>query len=343
MKIGVNARVLQNVKTGIPYFVKQLYSELVKIDKENQYIFFQPKKNSLLHSFLFDNFSINWKIEKSRVDIFHGPANLLPIFKRSGIKYIVTVHDLSFLIYPSYQSAIFNLYYKYFVGRSLKNADIVVADSNNTKKDIINYYHIPADKIKVIYLGVSGIFFKTEIKNRLIKDKYFLTLTTHPQRKNTLAILEAVKINNKLLNYKLVIAGLIEEGKKDLLKERIHNLKLTNNIILWGYAKQKDLINLYQHAEFFIYPSFYEGFGLPVLEAMASKCPVITSDNSSLVEITRDKTWLVNPRSPTEISVKMLNLLNLSASKRIELINKNYIFSKKFTWRNTARQYLKNF
>src|SRR3989338_1781343 len=255
MKIGVNARVLQNVKTGIPYFVKQLYSELVKIDKENKYIFFQPKKNSLLHSFLFDNFSINWKIEKSRVDIFHGPANLLPIFKRSGIKYIVTVYDLSFLIYPSYQSAIFNLYYKYFVGRSLKNADIVVADSNNTKKDIINYYHIPADKIKVIYLGVSGIFFKTEIKNRLIKDKYFLTLTTHPQRKNTLAI----------------------------------------------------------------------------LEAMACKCPVITSNNSSLVEITPDKTWLIDPYKLADISEKMLDLLNLSRIERLKLINKNYKFSQKFT------------
>src|SRR3989338_1818329 len=340
MKIGVNVRVLQNIKTGIPYFVKHLYSKLVKIDKENQYIFFQPKKNSLIKSFLFDNLYVGKEIENSKVDIFHAPAHILPFFKRPGTKFVVTVHDLSFLVYPHHHSRIFNLYYKYFVGRSLINADIIVADSYNTKKDIVRYYRVPQNKIKVIYLGVSDFFFSNIKRKRLIKDKYFLTLTTHPQRKNTLSILDAIKNNKKLLEYKLVIAGLIEEEQMAILKDRLHNFKLTNNIILWGYATEKELVSLYQHAEFFIYPSFYEGFGLPVLETMACKCPVITSNNSSLVEITPDKTWLVDPRKPADLVNKMVNLLNLSKIKRLELINKNYIFSRKFTWHVTAKQYL---
>ncbi len=338
MKIGVNARVLQNVKTGIPYFIHHLKKNLPKIDKKNKYFFLRPKINSFIKAFLYDNFLVNREIEKSKLDIFYAPAQILPFFRKVGVKYIVTVHDLSYLIFPSNASRIFYIYYKYFLARSLKNADIIVADSNNTKKDVIKYYHVPENKIKVIYLGVSEIFFKSEKKKRLIKDKYFLTLTTHPQRKNTLSILETIKKNKKLLEYKIVIAGLIEKKQIDILKEKIHNLELKNNVILWGYAAEEDLVSLYQHAEFFIYPSFYEGFGLPVLEAMASRSPVISSNTSSLVEILPNQDFSFDPRNPKDMLSKMIKMTGLNQTEKKKLTTTNYNFAKNFTWLKTAKK-----
>ena len=187
MKIGINSRMYQNNKTGIPYYIECLYKECLKIDDENEYIFFQTKKakelgrtyviergNSVWDAFIFDNFLIRRLIKKHRIDVYHGPASILPFFKDMNVKYVLTVHDLSFLVFPNNNSKIFNLYYKYFVGRSLKNADVIIADSNNTKNDIVKFYSTNKNKIKVIYPGVNNLFLKKAHTKRLIQDKYFL-------------------------------------------------------------------------------------------------------------------------------------------------------------------------
>jgi len=355
MKIGVNSRIYQNSKTGIPNFIECLYKKILEVDKKNQYVFFQTddtkkigltKKvklpNSLFGIFLFDNFLINQLIESEKINVFHGPANILPFFRKKKVKYLLTVHDLSFLLFPQNYSRLFNLYYKYFVERSLDNADVIVTDSKSTKNDIKKFYRIPDNKIKVIYLGVNNAFFKANKKKRLIKDKYFFSVK-YSKRKNTLSILKAMVKNEKLLEYKFVIAGLRTEHQLKKLKEKVKELHLENNVILFGYATERELISLYQNAEFFIYPSFYEGFGFPVLEAMACKCPVITSDNSSLREITPDKEWLVDPYNLNDISNKINKMLSLSKEERSELIQKNYNFAQKFTWERTVREYIKIF
>src|SRR3989344_5348791 len=258
MKIGINSRIYQNKNTGIPYYIEGLYKNLLEIDKRNKYVFFQTLQNktigrtkiiNLLNNspgaFLFDNFLINRLISKEKINIFHGPAHILPFFKKKNVKYILTIHDLSFLLFKKNESTLFNIYYKYALLKSLNNADVIIADSKNTKKDIKRYYHIADNKI--------------------------------------------------LSDYKYVIAGLIENKQLLLLKNKIKELKLDNRVILFGYATELQLKNLYENAEFFIYPSYYEGFGLPIFEAMACRCHVITSNNSSLIEITPNKQWLINP------------------------------------------------
>lgn len=356
MKIGVNSRLYQNSETGIPYFIKCLYKTLLEKHKECEYVFLQTntKKtlgvtkiysvpDTIIGLFLFDGFFSNQLATQEKVDIFHGPSNILPLFKRNGIKYVVTIHDLSFLIFPDQYPRLFNLYYRFVIKRSLKNADVIVADSYNTKNDIQKFYKIAEDKIKVIHLGINEKYLNVGKTPRLIQEKYFFSMSTHPRRKNILAVLDALVMESRLRRYKYVIAGLIPDEQLRELKERIRELHLEENVILFGYASEVQLISLYQNAEFFIYPSFYEGFGFPVLEAMALHCPVIVSNTSSLTEVVPDQKWSVNPNDREEIAKRMVSLLDLSLQERADLIQKNYSFTKNFSWGKTAQKYYEIF
>jgi hypothetical protein len=344
----------QAKSTGIPYFIKGLFEKLLIIDKNNAYIFFQTNGNKKIgktmlinlkdkgiYNAIFDFFLTDYLISrKIDISIFHGTSNMLPFFKRKNIKYIVTIHDLAFLKFKDNFRSSVNFYFKYAIGKSLKNADIIIADSKNTAKDIIDLYSIDINKIHVIYLGVNEIFLCANKKERLIKGSYFLSLTTHPKRKNILSVLEALSRDNDFQSLKYVIAGFINETQLLELKAKIQELNLSDKVILFGYATEMELLSLYQNAEFFIYPSFYEGFGLPVIEAMACKCPVIASNNSSLIEIVPNKEWLIDPYNIQEISDKMRKILDLSQRERDDLIESNYNFAKEVTWDKTARDYL---
>jgi len=354
MKIGINSRMYQNNMTGIPYYIECLYKECLKVDHDNEYIFFQTKKtkmignthvikrgNSVIDAFLFDNFLIRKLIKQDKIDVYHGPASILPFFKDKNVRYVLTVHDLSFLVFPNNNSKIFNLYYKYFVGRSLKNADVIVADSENTKRDIAKFYSINKNKIRVIYPGVNNLFLsKTHVK-RLIQEKYFFTLSTHPERKNIYRVIELLESNNQLSNHVFVIAGLIPADQLSKLKVLIKKLHLQDQIILFGYATEEELMSLYQHAEFFIYPSYYEGFGFPILEAMLSRCPVIASNTSSIPEITPNKDWLFNPNSTKGIQRSIEKMISLTPGNREKLIQDNLIFASKFSWHESAMTMIK--
>ncbi|MFA5184155.1 MAG: glycosyltransferase family 1 protein [Patescibacteria group bacterium] len=356
VKVGINSRIYQQENTGIPYYIKCLYDNLVKSQNDLSFVFFQTDGSkrigdtkvikvfkNLLGTLLFDIFFVNKLIRKEQINIFHGPAHILPFFKRENVKYVLTVHDLAFLIYPKHYNKIFNFYYKYFLKRSLRIADIIISVSESTKKDIIKFYKIPDNKIKVVYSGINSIFLNKIRKERIVKENYFFSITTSPKRKNIISVLEVMSNNAELKKYKYLIAGLIDENQLAELRDVIERLGLINDVILWGYANEDQLINFYENAEFFIYPSFYEGFGFPVLEAMACECPVITSCNSSLIEITPNKNWLVDPRSLKDISDKMINMIKLGERERDELISSNYSFSKQFSWDKTAEAYIKVF
>lgn len=353
MRIGVNSRMYLNPGTGIPNYIKSLYEAILRLDSKNDYIFFQPNDSVKIGrtkicstipgnvgNFYFDNYLVHKLAHENDVDIFHGPANLLPFFKNKRTKYIVTIHDLSFLKFPKNDSLFFYWYYRTFIKRTLKSADIVVADSRSTKQDVINFYNIIEKKIKVIYLGVNPIYFDPQKKTPLIREKYFLSVTTHPKRKNIYSVLIGLYQMEKLRKYKYVIAGLMSEGAKKELDEKIAELHLQENVIVFGYATEGELKNLYQNAEFFIFPSFYEGFGLPVLEAMACRCPTICSNTSSLTEIVTDKNFLLNPYDQENINKKMGELITMSSLQKRKLIHNNYECAKRYTWEKTAQKML---
>ena len=355
MKIGVNSRIFQNGETGIPYFIRHLYTKLAEIDKANEYYFFQTNnqkilgktkiisaQNNILRNALFDNIMVDRLIVENKIDVFHGPAHIIPIKRRRHTKYVVTIHDLSFLVFPEHYSCIFTLYYRDAVRQSLKNADVIVADSVSTKNDIIYFYNVDKLKIKVIQPGVSLYFLENENEGstRLIRDAYCFSLTTHPKRKNIYSVLEVLARSKKLQGLKYVIAGLIPDEFAKELKKDIIRLRLTETVILFGYSTEEQLRNLYRHADFFIYPSFYEGFGFPILESMLCQTPVIAAGTSSMREIMPIAKWCINPNDLEDIQNKMEMMMDISQEEKYELIAINLNFAKKFRWLETASKYL---
>lgn len=356
MKIGINSRIYQNPNTGIHNYIAGLYNKLLNTDTINEYSFFQTNINktigdtrilklpdSLYNNLLFDNFLINKLIVEAKIDVFHGPAGVIPFIKKNNVKYIVTIHDLSFLLFPKYNTTVFNLYFSKVLKRSIMHSDIVIADSKSTKKDILNYFSISKNKIKVIYPGLNELYLKHSRIKRLIKQKYFLTMSTHTKRKNIERVIQVIGTNKKFSNILLVIVGLIPTNQLQELTKLINANGLSKKVIIYGYVTDKQLASLYQNAECLIYPSYYEGFGFPVLEAMASKCPVVSSNVSSIPEIMPDKDWLIDPYDSMALTAKVIEVLSLSATERKKMIEKNYNFAKNFTWDKCARKMMQIF
>lgn len=350
MKIGINSRLFQKGKGGIPHYIECLYTELLKIDKKNSYVFFQTGENEKIGStkiskipngtvgaFLFDNFLVNNLIKKEKVNVFHGPSCVLPIWKRRGVKYIVTVHDLAFLKIPQIYGFLYKMYYKLALSMSLKKADVIITDSKSAKDDIVEFFKVKESKIKVVPLGVDTAFWEANQKERIIEEKYFLSVATHSKRKNIIGALKAFSLSKNLGDFKYVIIGTVfdKEYKKEL-DEVIEKLGLTKKVLVMGYVKSEDLISLYQNADFFVYPCYYDGFSFPVLEAMASRCPVIASNNSAFIELVPNQNWLVDPYNIEDIKDKMEKIVKLSDEERDTLIKENYAFAKRFTWQNTV-------
>jgi glycosyltransferase involved in cell wall biosynthesis len=246
------------------------------------------------------------------------------------------------LVFPDQYSCIFNFYYREAVRQSLNNADAIVADSVSTKDDIVNFYGIDKSRIRVIPLGVSSYFFQFTGREseRLIEEAYFFSLTTHPKRKNIYSVLEVLARSKKLQRLKYVIAGLIPDAYLQELKKDISRLGLNERVVLFGYATEEQLRNLYRQAAFFIYPSFYEGFGFPILESMVCQTPVIASGNSSLREIMPQTEWCINPSDLDDIRNKMERMLEITQEERNEIISLNFDFAKTFRWEETASKYL---
>lgn len=354
--IFVNSRLYEVNGTGIPNYIKSLYSEIEKKDHMNSYTFLQTGrqktlgvtkingKSTYFGAVAFDLFQVVGLIPSNNEPvILHGASNILPLRKPKNAKFVVTIHDLAFLRYPQYQSKAFNIYYKFAVKRALKLADIVVAVSRNTMRDIVDLYHTPPEKIRVIYPGISQPFITSEKYKRLIPERYFLSICTHPKRKNIISVLDAMASNSNIQDLKYVIAGHMSQNHREELQEKIHSSGLDGRVIIYGYAEEGELVSLYQNAEFFIYPSFYEGFGFPVLEAMSLGCPVITSNNSSLTEITPDRKWLIDPLSIDDISEAMSRMAQLSSDERSRLIEANSMHAANFRWSTAATDMIELF
>ena len=353
MKIGVNSRYILERGTGIPNYVAYLFRKCLQLDTKNEYTFFQtsaaktlgktlvvPTSPGIVGAAQFDCFRVQRLICQSKVDVYHAPAHILPVRRMPGVKYVVTFHDLATRVLPQQYGWQHKLYYRLQIPRSLKLADAVIADSHNTKRDIIKFYGTPAEKIHVVHLGVGDQFIEGAAKagERLIAEKYFFSITTHPKRKNVLGALRAFATFANKTGLKYVIAGLIDDAQRQEVVDLAAALGLSNRVQLFGYADDKQLINLYHHAEFLIYPSFYEGFGFPVVEAMACGSPVITSNTSSLTELMLTDEWLVNPADISDIAAKMQRMIALAPAKRRELIERNEQHARTFTWEKTARQ-----
>ena len=270
----------------------------------------------------------------SRFDLIHCPTVTAPFFFRPGARVVMTVHDLVPLLFPEWQTRRRVLYFKYVLKHRFRFVDRFIAVSNNTRQDLIDHFQIPGRKIDVVYEGVSEQF-----KPGLgVSEDFILAVSTLEPRKNFTRIIEAYVAlrNKKKTNHRLVIVG-----KKGWLYEDILDVsrEFRDDIVFTGYVSEAELIRLFQTARCFVYASMYEGFGLPILEAMACGCPVITSNTSSMPEVAGKAALLVNPYKTEEIENAICTLTN-DPAMCAELSAKGVHRASKFSWRRTAERTL---
>lgn len=307
-----------------------------------------------------------------KLDVLFVPAHTLPLIRRPHLPTVVTVHDLGAEYLPSTHQLKQRLYLKLMTHYQLKSATRLIAVSEATKDDLIKKVGIASKKISVIYEGFNNELFKptkVDLKNYLLKqfdlvpDQYFLFVGTIQPRKNLERLIRAyakflksddrkLKENDlsstiypqKTIFYPLSsTVKLVIAGSKGWLSEEIYQLPkklgIENQVRFLGYVPDKDLPTLYSGALAFVFPSLFEGFGLPILEAMAVGCPVLTSNISSLPEVAGKAALLVNPYSEDEIAQNLIKLYTNSNLLQ-QLTTAGFEQIKKFSWEKCARETL---
>jgi glycosyltransferase involved in cell wall biosynthesis len=373
MNIGVDLRCLQApYRTGVGEYAFELLSAILKIDKKNYYYFFSnsysgnflpkfeganvfeatfkfPNKFYNLSSLLFNlpqaDELIKKKFNLEKLDYFFSP-NLNFVSLSKDTKHLLTVHDLTFEILPNF------LTFKQLAWHRLtrpkkqcRDAQLILTPSENTKRDLISFYNIGAQKIKVVYPGISSSFASNKstenIKSKYnLPDNFILFIGTIEPRKNLIALIKAFEATFGSLpeKYYLIIAGSPGWKNNEVLR-LIKKSSAKEFIRVIGYVEDRDKPDLYRSAKLFIYPSFYEGFGFPVLEAMHSGVPVITSNRSSLPELASGACHLINPHRPAEICDAITKILG-DQTYRQKLIANGLLRAKSFNWENAAREWL---
>jgi len=354
MKILVDISALRLSKGGANTYITELFQSLEKIDKQNEYIkisyspiFERNNKilrisDTILRELWWTQKIIPKLINSNNADILHSPSFLSPI--NICKPNVVTFYDASILRYPEFFNLWPKLYANKFYEKIITNSNQIIAVSNFTKSEILHFFpSIKEEKIKVTHLAANKIFKvqekemnkKTTKKYKLVKP-YLLCVSTIEPRKNYKNIIKSFyKIIDNIEN-DLVFVG-ASGWKNSDIPGLIGSMKLENRIRFLGHVNTEELVSLYNSADLFLFPSLYEGFGIPILEAMACGCPVITSNSTSLNEIGGDSALKVNPLSSDEISEGILELvLKPSLLEFYKL--KGLEQAKKFSWEKTAKE-----
>lgn len=284
-------------------------------------------------------------LRAEKLDVFHGPANVTPLFYRQPT--VVTVHDLIIYRHPEwFPGGIADYFWRHsLVPKSIKNASRVIAVSQATKRQIIRQFNISPDKISVVYEGgttkQSGNNLSAQeteaLKKKIGSNKFLLYVGTIEPRKNLARLIEAFKsIASKFPGMKLVLAGKFGWKYESILASA---KGLEARVIFTDYVSPTQKSWLYQQALGFVYPSLAEGFGLPVLDAMVNKVPVLTSQTSSLPEVTGSAAVYVDPLSVQSIATGLEKLASYENLRR-QLIDQGLAQAEKFSWANAAQQTL---
>lgn len=355
MQIGFDAKRLYNNFTGLGNYSRTLVNNLSNFFPEDKYYLYTPgirkdivttpflnsdKYNTFCYKGIFKSLwrssGIKKNLQKDKIDIFHGLSHEIPVnIHKTGIRSVVTIHDIIFLTYPDMYTAIDRAIYNRKFRYACKNADKIIAISECTKQDIIYHFGIAEEKIEVIYQAIQPTFYSMQAretaesvvqKYKLPKD-YLLYVGAINSRKNLLGIVKALKLLPVDFQLPLVIIGNGHEYKTEVLKYAEQAGLMQQLILMNNIHDPQELQAFYQQARIFIYPSFYEGFGLPVTEALLSKVPVITSNQSCLPEAGGPDSYYVNPASPEEIAHAIVNILS-DDDKRLHMIEKGYLFAQ---------------
>ncbi|MCM8709412.1 glycosyltransferase family 4 protein [Clostridium sp. SYSU_GA19001] len=363
MNIGIDARPLSKYKTGIGFYLDSLLTNLLEIDKENVYYLFSDRhvvfegdkyknliviedSNKIYKKTLWYLFKVPQLIRKYNIDIFWGTQHVLPL-KLYNAKSLLTIHDLVVYEMPETMQTYNKLINKIFIPFSIKKADKIIAVSKATKLGIHKYFYndIDTEKISVIYEDGTYIeiskeqevdFFKKN--NKIVPKEYLLYVGTIEPRKNISTLLKAYESIRKETDLKLVLCGKLGWKSKNI-KEAIHNHKYAEDIIYLNYVTNVEKHVLMKNCFIFIFPSLYEGFGLPVVEAMKQNAVTIVSNSSSLKELVELEELKFEKFDYEKLSNKIENLYN--NEKEYERLKAYCIRrGKEFNWQSVAKDYL---
>lgn len=369
MRIGIDGTPIIN-RSGTGYYAQKLIEFLGRADSENEYHLFCPRgyERYLERPGMFDYpnlriFEISptsqaghlaWKqfvlprlLEKHHIDVIHYPSFIASL--RTDTPSVLTVHDLCFSLFPETFSRLRRRYYQYIIPKSIGHCDSVIADSQSTKDDLLKHIQTIKGTVETVHLGVDPVVFfpvgQEGERNRVRKkyhlpDQFLLYVGTLEPRKNIPRLIRAFAygIVAKGLPHHLVVAGRKGWLFDEIFRE-VRLLNLSEKVNFPGFVRQGDLAALYSLASAFVYPSLYEGFGLPCLEAMSCGTPVMVSDRSSLPEIVGECAVTVDPLSVDSIA-DALHRICLDADLHRRLSEQGVRRASHFSWLSTARKTL---
>ena len=362
MHVTIDARYVAATQSGVGMYTTNLVQALAALDPENQYTYiiregqpelqvgpnFRPWTTRV--SFenhwvgdLWQNLYLPFRLQGRGVDLFHGPAVFLPLTKL-GFRTVVTIHDLVAFRFPETIPMKYALYMRLMIRMAVRSADRVIAASLQTRDDLVDRLRVPPEKIAVIHGGLDSRFEPVRDPFRLAKVRrryglhspYILFVGNLEPRKNLVRLIEAF---NQLKARDAFPHQLVIAGKRGWLFrpifESVERLGLGREVVFTGYVSPEDLPALYSMADVFAFPSLYEGFGLPVLEAMASGTPVVTARTGSLPEVAGEAAWYVDPWDVEALTEGLARILK-DFETRTELITRGALQAKRFTWAKTA-------
>ncbi len=368
MNIAFEAKRAYTNGTGLGHYSRTLVRSLADFFLQHNYFLFTPRVTNRFNTGAFNNiqtvvpttfpstiFKSAWRsswvksdLKKNHIDLYHGLSHEIPLgIQKTNIPSVVTIHDLIFERYPDQFNPIDVKTYHYKFSYACKNADKIIAISQQTKKDIIHFYKIPEEKISICYQSCNPTFasiISTEEKSRIkqlydLPDRFLLYVGSIIERKNLLTICKAMKLLKQDFDIPLIVIGDGGNYKKQVqqyinknnLHKQVRFLSDDSNIAsLESYRQATDFPAIYQQALCMIYPSIFEGFGIPVLEALWSKTPVITSNVSCLPETGGNAAFYVDPFSVNDMASAISRVVN-DKTLRTSMIEKGWDHAQNFT------------
>ncbi|AJA46337.1 putative mannosyltransferase [Clostridium pasteurianum DSM 525 = ATCC 6013] len=363
MRIAFDARGINWYKgTGIGTYAENLIKNLILIDKLNKYILYWSGENyekfknnntiirmaSRRYHRFFQEYFFPKDIKKDNIDIYHISQNGIGLSQNINCLKVVTIHDLIPYIMPETVGRGYLLKFLKDMPQIISEADAIITVSEYSKKDILKFFPINPDKVFVTPLAADKIY-KPLDKNyckKYISKKYninspfILYLGGFSARKNVSSLIKSYEKVSKDISkdIKLVICGSKKDDIENLIRMKL-NSKISENIIFTDFIPNEDLPIFYNSCEVFVYPSLYEGFGLPPLEAMSCGTPVITSNTTSIPEVTGNSALLIDPQNIDMLSEKLYKVLTSDLIKK-DLSNKGLKRSLEFSWIKTAQDTL---
>jgi glycosyltransferase involved in cell wall biosynthesis len=359
VRIAIDARKLHDY--GIGTYVRNLLKQLARQDRDTEYVLLCRPEDCGLAAQLGGNFravaersrpysireqvSVPLDLRRERIDLFHAPHYVLPPL--APTRSVVTIHDCIHLMFPQYlRNRVAWWYARTFLWAATRRSDRVLTVSEASKRDILRFFNIPPDKIAVIYNGIDDLFWTAPDEEEVVRVRERFQLTAPfvlyagniKPHKNLERVIDAFfrLRRDDLGELKLLIIG-DEVSKYATLRRAVHRYKLHKHVRFLGFVPDRTLAVLYRLADVFVFPSLYEGFGLPPLEAMASGTPVVTSNVSSLPEVVGDAAILVDPYDADAIAGGIRMVLT-DARLRAGLRERGRARAREFSWeRSVAR------